>query len=180
MFNPFLPDYSGAQSNIQQAQHFFQPFYQSGVQAQQGSNRADAMLMGHPTGLEDQIMSGYRMSPYAQYQTNMLNRQMGNQAALAGDLGTPDEQLALGQQTQGIVSRDQQQYLQNAMQPYHWGLSGLQQTAGRGMGAAGGMAAQQDMLARLSQQRAEDTSGLWGSLLGAGVDVGTQALMGGL
>lgn len=165
MGNPFIPDYSQATSDINQASQRFSPYYKAGVGALKGSMVADTAMMLHPTGLENRIMRGYNMSPYAQYQTNVLNTSMSNQAAAAGELGTPNEQIALAQQEQGIVSKDQQDYLHDAMQPYHWGLQGMQHISDMGMGAAGAMARQDDLESQLAKEHADASSGFAGSVL---------------
>lgn len=166
MANPFLPDYSDASSDIQKAQSYFAPYYQAGTRALHGYGAASAAMMLHPTGLENRIMRGYTMSPWAQYQTNVLSQTGANQAAMAGDLGTPDEQRAMEQQTQGIVSKDQQQYLHYGMQPYEEGYQGLADISHMGLSSAGQLARQEDIQEQLDRARAEDVPQLFGSVVG--------------
>ena len=101
-----------------------------------------------------------------------------NQAALAGNLGTPDQQQALMNQEQGIVSKDQQDYLRNAMMPYQWGLQGEQYLTGLGAKSAAGMAAQKDLEAIMAMKQAGMGLGALGGLIGAGTQLGTAALLG--
>jgi len=105
----------------------------SGLQALLSGPLAD--LVKNPTGLEDKIMGQYSESPYAKEQTRQLQEAMGNQAAAAGNLGTPQAQQELAQRLQGVVSGDQQKYLQNAMQPFEFGLGQQQQGYGQQIGA---------------------------------------------
>ena len=175
MANPFIPDYSEASSDIDKAQSYLQPYYAAGTHALKGSMAASAALMLHPTGLENRIMRGYTMSPHAQYQTNVLSQTGASQAAMAGDLGTPDEQRAMEQQTQGIVSRDQQQYLQNAMQPYEMGFHELGDISHMGLTAAGGLTQQEDIQERLDKEKAEAMPQIFGALAGGAIQAGSEA-----
>ena len=179
MENPFLPDYSDAQNTISSASDRFSPYYNAGTRALKGTQIADANMMLHPAALENRIMRGYTMSPHAQYQTDTLNNEMNNQAAAAGDLGTPDAQVALANQTQGIVSADQNQYLQDAMTQYKMGFNNLSHISDQGMGAAQAMARQDDINARLEAERANADSSMWSSALGAGIQ-GVGAVAGAL
>jgi len=136
--------------SFQQASAYYQPFYDTGTSAMQNYYGALQGLMQDPTALENQIMGSYSMSPWAQQQTNTLTQNLNRSAAMGGNLGTPNEQLSMANQLQGVVSKDQQQYLQNAMTPYMAGLSGEQYLTGQGMQAAHGLAGIQ-----MTQERQE-------------------------
>ncbi len=138
--NSLAPDYGDASADIKKNQSYFQPYYDTGTDALKKFHETSDQLVSDPTKLENSIMSGYSMSPWAQHQTHEMTSQMNRQAAAAGDLGTPNEQAALGRQVQSISSQDEGQFLNNAMQPYHWGLEGLNNMASMGQQAGGSMA----------------------------------------
>ena len=149
------------------ASQYLEPYYQEGTKMLPQYASTLTNLTAHPTQLENQIMGSYTMSPSAQYQTHLLNQSMANQAAAGGQLGTPNEQIALANQTQGIVSKDQQQYYNNAMKPYQMGLQGQQYITGMGMKAGEGMGAQQDLAAGLAAKERMSEMGMIGSIAGA-------------
>lgn len=153
-----------------QAEGELQPFYQAGTKMLPQYTKTLTNLTTHPTQLENQIMGSYTMSPHAQYQTQLLNQTMANQAAAGGQLGTPNEQIALAGQTQGIVSKDQQQYYTDAMQPFQMGLNGEQYVSGMGEKAGAEVMGQQDLEAGLAAKEREAEMSMIGSLAGAGAE----------
>ena len=164
-------------SSYAQASGYLKPFYQAGTNILPQYSQTLQNLVQHPTQLPDQIMGQYTESPWAQYQTQTLNKQMANQAAAGGQLGTPNEQIALGKQTQGIVSKDQQQYYNDAMRPFQMGLSGEQYLTGTGMKAGEGMAAQSDMQAALQAKEKAAQASMFGSMVGMGGGIASLALL---
>jgi len=158
---------SNPQDDYEDAIKYMQPFYDTGVDAMGNYQNAINRMIRHPAGLENRVMATYHMSPYAQYQSNTLNQMAGNQAAQAGNLGTPDQQQALMTQEQGIVSKDQQDYLRNAMMPYHWGLQGDQFLTQGGEQAGKAMGMQKDLEAMMSAKQSAMGLGVLGSLFGA-------------
>lgn len=103
---------------------YLSPFFNQGINSMGIYSKALAGMIGDPTGLEDNIMSHYSESPYAQYQTKNVTDQLNRAAAIGGEVGTPNEQADMAGRVQGVVSKDQQDYLHNAMQPYETALSG--------------------------------------------------------
>lgn len=162
---------------LDKAGQYFKPYYAAGTAELPGYMHTLNQLTRHPTGFEDQVMGQYQMSPHAQYQTQLLNQTMANQAAAGGQVGTPNEQIALANQTQGIVSKDQQQYYNNALAPFQMGLSGEQYLTGMGMKAGAGMAGQKDLAATLSAKEREAEMGMFGSIAGAGANLASLAFL---
>lgn len=166
--NPF--EIFGGMSNpshyYQAAIADYQPYYAAGTKMLPEYTSTITNLTKHPTALENQIMGSYTESPYAQYQTQLLNKSMASQAAAGGQLGTPNEQIALANQTQGIVSKDQQQYYEDAMQPYQMGLQGEQYITGEGLKAGKGMAGQEDLQAKAAAKEKEAEASMFGSIAG--------------
>lgn len=79
----------------------------------------------NPTAFENSIMSQYQTSPAAQYQMDQAQKANERAAAAGGIAGTPAEMQALDKNIQGIAAQGQQQYYQNAIQPYEYGISGM-------------------------------------------------------
>lgn len=126
--NPYNPmmDYMG------RFQNQLDPYLKAGGQGLNAWQRQLGMLTDNPTGLEDSILSKYHGSDAENYQMNQMQRASQNAAAAGGYLGSPQEQEELMQKAQAIASQGQQQYLQNAMQPYEFGVQGLQSLANLG------------------------------------------------
>lgn len=109
-------------------------------------NRAGAKLEGeygklmNPTSFIDDIMKNYSTSQGAQYQQKELGRGIGATAASGGYAGTPEHQKEYGNMASDIMSKDMQQYLQNALGVYGTGLSGEQNFDTQGFNASGSMA----------------------------------------
>jgi hypothetical protein len=133
-------------------------------------------LVSDPTALEDRIMSHYQMSPHAQFQQKQLTDAANAMAARGGIVGTPQEQEGMARQLQGLISGDQQQYLQGAMQPFEFGL-GQQLGAGRfGVGQEGNYLENMANLAggrtQWENQLAQSRAGDIGSIMNSFGDVG--------
>jgi len=167
--------------SFQKASAYYQPFYDTGTSAMQNYYGALQGLMQDPTALENQIMGSYSMSPWAQQQTNTLTQNLNRSAAMGGNLGTPNEQLSMANQLQGVVSKDQQQYLQNAMTPYMAGLSGEQYLTGMGLKSAHGLAGiqmtqqRQQMMKQMAEEKAQ--AGMFGDIAGMGMGIAGLAML---
>lgn len=185
------PNYQDAINSITRGEHFLLPQFAAGTAVLPQYTSTLMKLTKHPTQLEDSIMSSYTESPYAKYQEQNLDQQEANQAAASGQLGTPDEQIDLAKQDQGIVSKDQQQYYDDAMRPFQMGLSGEQYLTGMGARAGEGIAQQQDQIGNVfdreqaeedAQKALEDKekASTFSSLLGAGAGVAGDLALGGV
>ena len=159
----------------QQGKRPFRPYQVAGGMQLPGYMHTINQLTRHPTELEDNIMSGYQESPYATYQQQNLTQQMNRAAAAGGQLGSPDEQVELARQQQGIISRDQQQYYEDAMKPFSMGLQGQSHLVGMGLQASGDVARQTDLQAAqraaeaaLAAKEKEAEASAIGSLIGMG------------
>lgn len=98
------------------------PFVNSGIEGNKAYLDAiNRFLGGGPVGFENSIMSQYQESPYAQRQIGDATEAANRAAAAGGYVGTPQEQEGLAGNIQGIVSRDQNQFYRNAVQPYEFG-----------------------------------------------------------
>ncbi len=112
------------------------PFVNNGKWGSDQFKNAIAKFLGlGPVGFENSIMSQYQESPYAQHQVQQATDAANRAAAAGGYLGTPQEQQRLAGDVQNIVSRDQNQFYQNAVQPYEYGTQAAGQLAGQGLTA---------------------------------------------
>jgi uncharacterized protein YdbL (DUF1318 family) len=112
------------------------PFVHNGIAGSNDFRQAIENILGKgPVGFENFIMGQYQQSPYAKYQVNQATDAANRAAAAGGYLGTPQEQQALASNVQNIVSRDQNQFYQNAVQPYEFGTQAAGQLAGQGLSA---------------------------------------------
>ena len=112
------------------------PFVRNGIAGSNDFRQAIENILGKgPVGFENSIMGQYQQSPYAKYQVNQATDAANRAAAAGGYLGTPQEQQALASNVQNIVSRDENQFFHNAVQPYEFGTQAAGQLAGQGLRA---------------------------------------------
>ena len=164
---------------------YYDPFIQQGQQAGQKAQGQYDALMNDPSGFINKLMEQYKTSEGYNFQKDQLTKDLGATAASGGIAGTPLDQMNQGQAIQGLLSKDQQQFLENALGVYGRGLTGQEGTATRGYDASGRMADlrggalnQQGGLAfHDAQQRNQNQSELFQSLmqaLGGGLGFGSQ------
>lgn len=122
---------------------YYNPFIDSGKKAG-GILEGEYGKLLNPTSFIDDIMKNYETSKGAQYEKNELGRGIGATAAAGGFAGTPEHQKQYGEMASNIMSKDMQQYLQNALGVYGMGLGGEHDIYGKGFEASGSLA---DMLA---------------------------------
>ncbi len=118
----------------------YDPYIQQGQAAGQRTGSQYESLMNDPQAFINKLMEGYKPSEGYQFQKGELTSQLGNAAAAGGVAGTPTDQMNQGKAIQGLLSQDQQQYLQNALGVYGTGLSGEQHAADQGFNASGSLA----------------------------------------
>jgi len=122
---------------------YYDPYINEGREA--GSRlKGEYGKMLDPTSFIDEIMKHYETSKGAQNEQKELGRGIGATAAAGGFAGTPEHQKEYGQMASDIMSKDMQQYLQNALGVYGSGISGEQDFYNKGYGASGSLA---DLLA---------------------------------
>lgn len=118
---------------------YYNPYIERG-------NRAGSVLEGeygkelNPTSFLDELMKHYSLSEGAKYERDELGRGIGATAAAGGYAGTPEHQKEYGELADQIMSKDMQQYLQNALNIYGTGISGEQDLFGKGFTASGDLA----------------------------------------
>lgn len=158
----------------------YDPYVNAGLDASGKTKSQYEDLMGDPTAFLNKLMEGYKPSEGYQFQKDQLGKEMRNTAAAGGIAGTPQDQLNQAEGIQGLLGKDMQQFLANALGIYRTGLEGEEGIAGRGFDASGkltdalgGALNQQGGLAfQDQQQKNKNKNDLWsmfGKALGAGV-----------
>lgn len=117
----------------------YDPFINEGREAG-GVLKGQYGKMLDPTAFMDEIMGHYKQSKGAQYEQDKLGKGIGSTAAAGGFAGTPEHQRQYGEMAGDIMSKDMQQYLQNALGIHKDALSGEQDFYNKGYGASGSLA----------------------------------------
>lgn len=165
----------------------YDPYVQSGLDASGRTKSQYEELMSNPQAFIDRIMKGYNTSEGYNFEKDLLTKELSNTAAAGGIAGTPLDQLNQGQAVQGLLSKDMQQYLMNALGLFRTGLEGEEGVATRGYDASkgltdilGGSLNQQGGLAfNQAQQEQKNKNDLW-SMFGKALGTGAGALIGGI
>lgn len=112
------------------------PYMQNGEWASGAYHNAIAnFLKNGGVDYQNNVMSQYKESPWAKFQTGELTNAANKAAAAGGYAGTPQEQEALAGKLQGMVSQDQQRFYNNAMRPYEFGTQQAGNQANQGLQA---------------------------------------------
>ena len=96
----------------------YDPYVNSGLDASARTKELYESLMSDPTGFINNIMKNYKTSEGYNFQKDLLTKELGNTAAAGGIAGTPLDQLNQGQQIQGLLSNDMQQFLSNVLNAF--------------------------------------------------------------
>ena len=94
-------------------------------------------MMNDPTGFINNIMQQYKESEGYGFAKDKLTKEMSNTSAAGGIAGTPYDQMNQAEGVQGLLSKDMQQFLENALGRYDKGLAGEEGIATRGYDASG-------------------------------------------
>lgn len=164
----------------------FDPYVNAGLDASNQTKSAYEELLNDPTGFINKIMENYQPSEGYNFQKGLLTKDLSNTAAAGGVAGTPLDQLNQGQQIQGLLSQDMQQFLSNILNVHTQGLNGEEGIASRGFDATknltdtlGNNLTQQGGLAfQDQQQKNQNKSDLW-SMFGKALGAGTGFALGG-
>lgn len=121
------------------AHQTYDPYISEGRGASQrvGSEYGD--LLDNPTALIDKIMGNYHPSEGYNFEKTQLQKELKNASAAGGIAGTEYDVMRQGQGIQGLLSKDMEKYLQNALGLYRTGLTGEQGIADTGYKANEGL-----------------------------------------
>lgn len=165
----------------------YDPYINAGMDASGRTKSKYEELMSDPTSFINKLMEGYKPSEGYQFQKDQLTKELSNTAAAGGVAGTPMDQLNQGEQIQGLLGKDMQQFLQNVLGVFNTGLEGEEGIANRGYDASknltdllGGALNQQGGLAfQDQQQKNKNKNDLW-SMFGKALGAGAGGLLGGV
>jgi hypothetical protein len=87
-------------------------------------------MANNPSAFLDKIFKGYNPSEGYKFKENRLLKEMGNTAAAYGLAGTEEDQLNRGQQVNGLLSQDMQEYLNNVLGIQETGQAGRERYLG--------------------------------------------------
>jgi hypothetical protein len=153
----------------------FKPYTDAGAKQLEPLSDQYSRLINDSPGMLSEWMDKYSQSPYAKIQLNEINKQLSNQSATSGTLGSPYASKELAKYSQGIVSQDQTNYLNQLNNMYSKGLSGSKGLADLGFQGQATIAnveerqaeAKAAAIAASNKEKKSESSGFWGGLAGA-------------
>lgn len=164
----------------------YSPYINQGFDSGNRAKGSYDEMVADPVAFLNKIMKGFEPSEGYNFEKDLLTKQLSNTANAGGIAGTPYDQLNQGEAVHGLLSKDMQQFLENAFGIQKTGLAGEQHTADTGFEASkaltdllGGSMNQQGGLAfNSAQQKNTDRSGII-SMLAKALGAGAGALFGG-
>lgn len=164
----------------------YDPYVNAGLDASGRTKSTYEDLMNDPTAFMNKLMEAYKPSEAYGFQKDLLTKEMGNTAAAGGIAGTPLDRMNQAEEVQGLLSKDMQQFFQNALGIFNTGLQGEENIANRGYDATGrltdtlgGALNQKGGLAfQGAQQKNSDRNGMLSALAKA-LGLGAGAFLGG-
>lgn len=119
---------------------YYDPYVNAGQDASGKTKSLYESLMNDPTGFMNKLMENYKTSEGYNFKKDQLGKEMSNTAAAGGIAGTPLDQMNQAEGVQGLLSKDMQEYLQNALGIFDKGVAGEEGIAGRGFDASKNLA----------------------------------------
>lgn len=121
------------------AHQTYDPYVQQGQEAGKIAQGQYSQMAQDPTAFINHLMEGYKPSEGYQYNQKEMMNAANNSAAAGGMVGTPQDQIGREKLTQGLLSQDMQQWLNNLMGAQGVGLQGEQNMYNTGAQASGAM-----------------------------------------
>ena len=118
---------------------YYAPYMGAGESALPELERGYGEMAGDPTALMSKIGQTFQASPGYAFQKQQALEAADRAAAAGGMVGSPAEQAELAKTVTGFANQDYYNYLSRALQQHQLGLTGLQNLAGLGFGAAGAL-----------------------------------------
>lgn len=186
-----MPYFDQAASTERQ---YLDPYIQRGQGSGDILSEQFGQMSQDPAAVLERLMGGYEPSKGYQMMQDRMGQAAANTAAAGGMRGSPLEQTQQQELTQGLLSKDMQQYLQNVLGLQTQGLAGEQGLYGTSFDAARGLSGDLANILgtkgqlefqgqREGQQRGQDLlsslMGLGGTILGAGIGGPAGATAGG-
>lgn len=142
LFNDPSKPYNDAaaqfQKYYQQAVSQMQPWQTAGNNAL-GQYQNALSPMGNTPGYINNIMNQWQMSPWAQFQMQQGMKAMNNANSASGMMGSGAQMKAAADYSQGLASRDMQQWLQNNLGVNQQYMGGLSDISHQGLAASQSM-----------------------------------------
>jgi len=168
MFSSWLHPERG----YEEAQKKYQPYYQGGLDAQQGLQGAMKNLLD-PEALQSKWAQGYEESPYAKQMEQKATQGGLNAASSMGLMGSTPALQAIQAGTSRIGSADRQQYLSNLMDMYKTG-------AGIGQNMYNTGASMSKPMAETEYGKTNAPGQMFGNLVNTGLNLAGSYLTGGM
>lgn len=156
----------------------YNPWIDRGNAAGQKAQGEYDWLVDNPNALQDEIASGYQMSPYQQYLLNNTSRMINQNAANTGMITNPAIQALLGNELNMQTGSFLNDYIGRGMNTYGQGLAGLGQTAQMGLGALDNQSNLVHEAAAGGLQGDKSRQGAWANLFGTGAGLALTAATG--
>lgn len=177
-FNELFGDNSASFNNyanqMNQMGNSYNPYVTQGQQAGQQFGDLSNMLTQDPNALQNQIASGFQMSPYQQYLMKMTTDRSNMNAANSGMIQSPVAQEALNAQISALGGQFQNEYINRGMQSFGQGYQGLGNLNEMGYNALG---AKNEYLGAGAAGRFQgDTSrrNAFNNMIGTGIGIGAN------
>jgi len=157
----------------------YDPWINRGNEARDMLSGEYGSIMDNPNFRQDQIASGFNMSPFQSNLLNEVTRRSNMNAANSGMSLSPASQKALNQNINAQTGQFQNDYVNRGMQTYGMGMQGLQGQQGMGLQAMNDSSQMfsQGIGANLNSQLAPYQAG--NNLMGFGAGLGMGYLTGG-
>lgn len=121
-------------------QQYYGPYVQQGQQAGSILGPQYESLVKDPTGFIESIMKNYAPSSAERFNQQQLTSSMENTARAGGIAGTPYDQMQQAAGVQGLLSKDEEEYLRNALGVFGTGLTGEESIYNKGYDASKSLA----------------------------------------
>lgn len=176
-------DYANA---MRQRAGAYDPIVNMGNDARNLSWEQYQKLVNNPNAVQDQVASGFYMSPYQQQMQDQVTKQMNMNAANTGMLNSGGAQKALQDNLTSMTGQYENQYIDRGMNSYGAGLNGLNGLSNLGFQSMGrqddlnSQAYGADMYGKMSKnQYKADTDFNLSGYLGTGIGAFTGMMAGG-
>ena len=129
---------------------YYDPYISNGLSAGQTNMSVYGSMASNPQQYYNNLYSGYNVSPYAQYQSDQMQKAATSAAASGGYAGTDSDIARQEEEQNAILSNDWNQYLSQVLGIQNTGLAGNQQMYNTGFNASNMSA--EDLIGMLNAQ----------------------------
>ena len=175
-------DYANA---MKQRAGAYDPLVSMGNDARNLSWEQYQKLINDPNAVQNQVASGWSMSPYQNQLEDDVTQRMNYNAANTGMLNSGSSQKALQDELTNMTGQFENQYIDRGMNSYNTGLTGANTLSNLGFQSMGrqddlyDQAYGADMYGKMSKnQYKADTDFNLGNYLGTGIGMGASMMTG--